>query len=90
MNPAEHAALVRERDEALAERDRLRETVCATPGVAQCARMWEADHQRIALSFYGLAEEFPYSCDAITHVAAALVACRAELDRLREVMRDAV
>ena len=59
---------------------------CAQPGVAKCAREWEADKQRRALEAVGLAEEFPFGCDSIEHVAEALIACRAERDRLRAVV----
>jgi hypothetical protein len=52
---------------------------CASPGVAQCALLWESDHQRAALEAAGLADEFPYGCDAIAFVAAALIAARAKL-----------
>lgn len=75
------------------------ETRCAQPGVAKCAREWEADKQRAALEAVGLAEEFPFGCDAIEHVAEALVACRAdrlalsqrvdELDNERDRLRAA-
>ena len=36
---------------------------CAQPGVAKCAREWEADKQRAALGHHGLADEFPFGCD---------------------------
>ena len=44
---------------------------------------WEADHQRRALEAVGLADEFPFGCDAIDHVAEALLVARAEVERLR-------
>lgn len=37
---------------------------------------WEADHQRRILLELGLAEEFPFGCDAIQHVGEALLAAR--------------
>lgn len=45
---------------------------------------WEAEHQRRALETVGLAEEFPFGCDAIEAVAEALLASRGEVERLRE------
>lgn len=57
---------------------------CLSPNAAQCAREWERDHQREALAELGLADEFPFGCDAIEHVAQALVGQRAETARLRE------
>jgi len=50
----------------------------------KAATVWEADHQRTALEHYGLAEEFPFGCDAIEHVAEALVCARKRLMALRE------
>lgn len=44
----------------------------------------EADHQRAALESLGLAQEFPFGCDAIQHVAEALIAARKQLDVERE------
>ena len=40
------------------------------------ATKWEADHQRFHLKLLGLADEFPWGCDAIQHVAEALIASR--------------
>ena len=56
------------------------------------AMKWEADHQRRHLEQLGLADEFPFGCDAIEHVAEDLLAVRAENERLKlacERMRDA-
>jgi len=44
----------------------------------QAATSWEADHQRKHLEALGLAEEFPFGCDAIQHVGEALLAARAQ------------
>jgi len=69
-----------------AERDAapwlLESTKCASPGVASCAKKWEADHQREVLSHHGLADEFPYGCDAIDAVAESLLAAREQLAAL--------
>src|SRR5690606_30931418 len=56
---------------------------------------WEEDNQRRALEYwdgeYGttLAEEFPYGCDTIEHVAEALIVARLELEEARERERGA-
>jgi hypothetical protein len=48
------------------------------------APTWESDHQRSVLvhldSIHGttLADEFPFGCDTIEHVAEALIALRGE------------
>jgi hypothetical protein len=50
---------------------------CAAPGVAMCAKEWQADHQALQLAHYGLDAEFAHDgCDAIGSVAAALVGAR--------------
>jgi hypothetical protein len=50
---------------------------CAAPGVAMCAKEWQADHQALQLAHYGLDAEFAHDgCDAIGSVAAALVVAR--------------
>jgi hypothetical protein len=41
---------------------------------------WEADHQRMHLMELGLAEEFPFGCDAIQYVGEALLAAREKRD----------
>lgn len=46
----------------------------------QAATSWEADHQRRHLEALGLAEEFPFGCDAIQHVGEALLAARGQRD----------
>lgn len=56
----------------------IEEAVAETP-----AARWEADHQRRVLEFHGLADEFPFGCDAIDHVAGVLLAARDEIDRLK-------
>lgn len=48
---------------------------------------WEADHQRAALERHDLADEFPFGCDAIEHVAEALVATRKRLEAALEVVQ---
>ena len=40
----------------------------------QAATGWEADHQRRILLELGLADEFPFGCDAIKFVGEALLA----------------
>jgi len=54
----------------------------------KAATVWEADHQRTALEHYGLAEEFPFGCDAIQHVAEELVYTRRLLQKLK-ALQDA-
>ena len=49
---------------------------------ANPAAEWEADHQRAALLAVGLADEFPWGCDAIQHVAAALIGSRARVAKV--------
>jgi hypothetical protein len=57
---------------------------CAAPGVAMCAKEWQADHQALQLAHYGLDAEFAHDgCDAIGSVAAALVVARRERDEAR-------
>ena len=51
------------------------------------ALKWEADHQAECLKRHGLAEEFPFGCDAIDHVAEALIGSRARVAGL-EATRD--
>lgn len=46
------------------------------------ATTWEDNHQRTALERHGLADEFPFGCDAIDHVAGALVASRKRVAKL--------
>lgn len=60
----------------VAEIERLDAQRCEHPSQHGCARQWEADHQRAALERHGLANEFPYGCDAIDQVATALVKAR--------------
>lgn len=61
----------------------------------KCCR-WEASNQRRALEYwdgeYGttLAEEFPFGCDTIEHVAEALIVARRELEEARERERAIV
>jgi hypothetical protein len=47
------------------------------------AAEWESDHQTAALQSVGLADEYPYGCDSILHVAQALIDARADLAKLR-------
>ena len=67
-----HAAAIKA---LLDERDELRK-----------AASWEADHQRRHLEALGLADEFPFGCDAIQHVAEALIALRARLAALEAAL----
>lgn len=60
---------------------------CAHPGAGQCAKAWEADHQRAALEQLGLDEEFPFDCDAIEHVGEALIEARARLAAVEAAAR---
>ena len=62
----------------IADIERLEAVTCSQPGVAQCAKKWEADHQGRILESYGLRDEFPYDCDAIDYVVNALIASRAQ------------
>jgi len=49
---------------------------------------WSHNHQREILKELGLADEFPFGCDAIEHVGEALLAARAELAQaLEEIKR---
>jgi hypothetical protein len=68
---------------ALDAEDRIVELQSAAHG----APTWEANHQRAALVLRGLAEEFPWGCDAIGDVADALVQARALAGRLRREVR---
>jgi chromosome segregation ATPase len=78
-------------DELRREVAALRGTACATPDPRKCVLLWEADHQRRAIEEAGLtAEEFPWGCDAIEHVAASLAGARAEVAALKlRLERDA-
>ena len=59
---------------------------------ARKAATWEGDHQRDALLAISpaLAEEFPFGCDAIDHVAHALVAARRQRDEARDMLFEVV
>lgn len=48
------------------------------------ALKWESDHQKMKLEELGLAEEFPFGCDAIEHVGEALIAARKNLNAALE------
>jgi len=51
---------------------------CQQPEAATCARLWEADHARQQLEAVDpeLADEFPWGCDTVEHLATALLAAR--------------
>jgi hypothetical protein len=49
---------------------------------------WEQDHQGRILESLGIAEEFPFGCDAIEYVGKALIASRKEVERLRAELID--
>lgn len=53
-----------------------------------CPLNWEADHQQTILKAHGLAEEFPYGCDAIDHVAEALIAQRIVNEELQRGLQE--
>lgn len=62
----------------------LNETKCQKPGVASCAKEWEASHQTRALEEYGIEKEFPFGSDAIQHVAESLIIARQRIKKLEE------
>ena len=63
---------------------------------ARACCKWEEGNQRRALEYwdgeYGttLAEEFPYGCDTIEHVAEALIVARLELEAARTAFAAAM
>lgn len=73
---------------AMCGQDELRARIAAHAESAPAAK-WEADHQREALLRVGLAEEFPWGCDAIEHVAESLVGSRKKVAALK-AERDAL
>ena len=76
---------------------------CAKPDVCRCALLWQEDanQRQLASVSAALAAEFPFGCDTVEHLAAALLAARraataadirtrklrVEIDRLREEIR---
>ena len=68
-------ALLKERDAAHA---RLA-VKCKCPEAGMCERLWAADHDRAQLEAVdpALADEFPFGCDTVEHLAVALLAARA-------------
>ena len=68
-------ALLDERDAALA---RLA-VKCEHPEASRCAKLWAADNERRHLEAVDpkLADEFPFGCDTVEHLAVALLAARA-------------
>ena len=57
---------------------------CEHPEAAKCAKLWAADHDRAQLEAVdpALAEEFPFGCDTVEHLAVALLAAREQRDEL--------
>jgi hypothetical protein len=51
---------------------------CEHPNAAQCAKLWQADTNQRQLKDVSpeLADEFPWGCDTVEHLATALVASR--------------
>lgn len=51
---------------------------CAQPSGTECAKLWQADMNERQLKFVSpeLADEFPWGCDTVEHLATALVASR--------------
>ena len=49
---------------------------------------WESDHQQRILKEHGLDEEFPWGCDAIEHVAGALIAARDTKKILKAIIEN--
>lgn len=51
---------------------------CEHPNVESCVKLWQADTDQRQLASVSpeLAEEFPWGCDTVEHLAAALVASR--------------
>jgi hypothetical protein len=91
LSPEVVLALCAELRQAKAERDALAaasKSLCKQPGVAMCAREWEADHQATALRFHGLADEFHGGCDSIGDVCSALVDARRELAATRKAKAE--
>lgn len=84
--------IARERDEARAELERIKFIKCSHPNVAQCAREWSADTNRRQLESVDptLADEFPFDCDTVQHLAEALVVARAEVGRMRPVVEAGI
>jgi hypothetical protein len=57
---------------------------CAQPGGTECANLWQADTNERQLKSVSpeLADEFPWGCDTVEHLAEALVASRKIVSRL--------
>ena len=73
------------------ERLRARLAVkCAVPEVRQCERLWAADGAQMQLKSVSpeLAAEFPWGCDTVQHLGVALLAARAEIERLKDSMEE--
>lgn len=68
-------------------RDRLA-IRCQHPNVETCAREWQADtnSRQLRAVDSALADEFPFDCDMVEHLATALLAARKELRAAREVV----
>jgi uncharacterized protein YdcH (DUF465 family) len=68
-------------EELTGEIEHLRERLavkCQQPEAATCAKLWEVDHARRQLEAVdpALADEFPWGCDTVEHLATALLAAR--------------
>ena len=55
---------------------------CQSPTPTMCERLWAADRDRAQLEHVdpALADEFPFGCDTVEHLALALIAARQQRD----------
>lgn len=60
---------------------------CEHPSAASCARLWQEETNQLQLAVVSpaLAEEFPFGCDTVEHLATALLASRERCQRLLEL-----
>lgn len=63
---------------------------CQHPNVEQCAKLWHEDANQRQLKAVdpALADEFPFGCDIVEHLAEALVAARATIAELRQQLKE--
>lgn len=63
---------------------------CEHPSAASCARLWQEEANQLQLAGVSpvLAEEFPFGCDTVEHLATALLASRNRHRRLLELHRE--
>lgn len=63
---------------------------CEHPNVESCARLWQEDtnQRQLAAVSPELAQEVPWGCDTVEHLATALLGSRDRCQRLLELHRE--